>query len=69
MNKTHKLFGAFAAVVAVLALGGTLQAAVADSTRPGAAVAAREMARNAQPGVMVHRNAAGEPARGAAVAS
>ena len=60
MNTTHKIAGVFAAVLAVLALGGTLQAAVADSIRPSAAQVARALAPASSQGVMLHGNVAGE---------
>jgi hypothetical protein len=68
MNTTHKIAGAFAAVLAVIALGGTLQAAVADSTRPSAAVTARALAHGADQSAMLQRSAAGERTRTVAVA-
>jgi hypothetical protein len=60
MNTTHKLVGAFAAVIAVLALGTTLQAAVTDATRANPAVTARALAHEAASTAMVQRNAGGE---------
>ena len=54
MNTTHKIAGAFAAVLAVIALGGTLQAAVADSTRPSVTQSAD--AESTVRDIMVHRN-------------
>jgi|WetSurMetagenome_2_1015567.scaffolds.fasta_scaffold2093745_1 hypothetical protein len=54
MNTTHKIAGAFAAVLAVIALGGTLQAAVADSTRPGVTQSADTDSTVRD--IMLHRN-------------
>jgi hypothetical protein len=63
MNTTHKIVGAFAAVVAVFALGTTLQAAVADAARVSPAVTARAVANEQADRTMVQRNVAREPAR------
>jgi hypothetical protein len=68
MNTTHKIAGAFAAVLAVIALGGALQAAVADSTRPNAAVAARALGHDADQSAMLQRSVAGERTGTATVA-
>ena len=54
MNTSHKIAGAFAAVLAVIALGGTLEAAVADSTRPSVAQFA-DTDSNVRD-IIVHRN-------------
>ncbi len=67
MNTTHKIAGAFAAVVAVLALGTTLQAALTDATRANPAVTARAAAREAARTAMVQRNVGGEQTPGSAV--
>jgi hypothetical protein len=69
MNTTHKIVGAFAAVVAVFALGTTLQAAVADAARVSPAVTARALANEQADRAMVQRNVGGEPARDMAVSS
>lgn len=67
MNTTHKIAGAFAAVVAVFALGTALQAAVADSTRSNPAVTARALATEAADSAMVRRSEAREQTGGATV--
>ena len=54
MNTTHKIAGAFAAVLAVIALGGTLEAAVVDSTRPSVTLPADT--DSTVNDIMVHRN-------------
>jgi hypothetical protein len=68
MNTTHKIAGAFAAVLAVIALGGTLQAAVADSTRVNPTVTARALAHGVDPSAMLQRSANGERTRTTTVA-
>jgi hypothetical protein len=52
----------------VIALGGALQAAVADSTRPNAAVASRALGHDADQSAMLQRSVAGERTGTATVA-
>jgi hypothetical protein len=69
MNTPQKIAGAFAAVLAVIALGGSLQAAVAASTAPNAAIEARTLSHGQSNSVVVHCSTHGERSHTASVAA